>query len=65
MKVNRDIRELAKQSGIFLWQVADRLDIWDTDFSRKLRRELPEDEKARIRAIISDLAAERGLEVKS
>jgi len=55
---NTDIRQLAKNSGVYLWQIADRVGIADTNFSRKLRRELPEKEKVRIRQIINDLKAE-------
>ena len=55
---NRDIREAAKASGVKLWQIADALGINDGNFSRKLRCELPRDEKIKIQAIIVDLAKE-------
>jgi len=61
MRANEDVRKLARQHGVLLWQIADRLGIWDTDFSRKLRRELPDEEKERIRVIIEDMVAERGV----
>ncbi len=56
---NIDIREAAKDRGVFLYEIADRLNLTDGNFSRKLRKELPEKEKARIFAIIDDLAAEK------
>lgn len=59
MKANMDIRETTKRNGLFLWQVAEQLGTSDSDFSRRLRRELPEDEKEKIRTIIAALAAER------
>lgn len=52
---NNEIKEKAKQSGVRLWQVADKLGITDGMLSRKLRKELPEAEKAKIFDIINDL----------
>lgn len=56
---NCEIRAYAKQKDVLLWQIADRLGINDGNFSRKLRHELPEAEKERIRNIIDEVAAER------
>lgn len=53
---NQDIKLLAAGNGIRLWQVAQKLGITDSYFSRKLRKELPEKEKAKIRAIITELS---------
>ena len=53
---NLDIRTVAEQSNIKLWQIADYLGITDGNFSRKLRRELPEAEKQKIFAIIEEIA---------
>lgn len=55
---NNDIRVYANQKGVYLWQVAYRLGVVDTTFSRKLRRELPEDQKQKTFKIIDELAAE-------
>ncbi len=52
---NRDIKQEAKAAGARLWQIAQRLGLTDGNFSRKLRYELSETEKARIMAIIEDL----------
>jgi hypothetical protein len=52
---NIDIRTEVKSAGLRLWQIADGLGIDDSRFSRKLRHELPEAEKQRIRDIIVDL----------
>lgn len=52
---NLDIRTEVKSAGLRLWQIADGLGIDDSRFSRKLRHELPEAEKQRIRDIIVDL----------
>ena len=55
---NQDIRDAAKKSGIKLWQIADKLGIWDATLSRKLRKELPQEEKEKIIGIIAELAKE-------
>ena len=52
---NMDIRQEAKSAGVKLWQIAEGLGINDGNFSRRLRKELPEQEKARIRTIINGL----------
>ena len=56
---NMEIRAAAKRAGIFLWQIAERVGVNDGNFSRKLRRELPADEREKILCIIDELAAER------
>lgn len=56
---NMDIREYAAKRGVRLWQISYRLGIKsEGNFSRKLRNELPKEEKERIFAIIDDLAKE-------
>lgn len=55
---NVDIRGEIKQAGICFWQVADALGMTDGNFSRKLRHELSNAEKAQIRQIIADLCKE-------
>lgn len=55
---NIDIREKAKSSGILLWEVSEAMGITEWTLSRKLRRELPQEEKDRVFEIIDRLAAE-------
>lgn len=55
---NQDIRRAAAASGVKLWQIADALGIGDTTFCKKMRKELPQEDKARIFDIINDLAKE-------
>jgi len=52
---NIDIRMEAQRAGVKLWQIADLLGITDCNFSRKLRKELPNAEKEKIRQIIVQL----------
>lgn len=56
---NMDIKEHAKSKGVRLWQIAEVLHINDGNFSRKLRRELPETQKREIIQIIDELAEKR------
>ena len=56
---NVKIRDAAKQAGVYLWEIAERFGCNDGNFSRKLRRELPEGEQRRILGIIAELAAEK------
>lgn len=57
---NKDIREAAKQAGVFLWQIAERLGVNDGNFSRKLRRELSSQEREKIMEIINELEKVKG-----
>ena len=57
---NQDIRRAAAGAGLKLWQVADALGIADGSLSRKLRHELPAEEKEKIFSIIQELAREVG-----
>ncbi len=57
--LNSEIRNRAKEAKVKLWEIADRYGLNDGNFSRKLRRELPEEERDRILAIIDQIAAER------
>lgn len=56
---NKEIRTAAKNAGVRLWQVAAAYGISDGNFSRKLRQELPQEEKEKILAIIDRLAQEK------
>lgn len=58
MKANMKIRENAKNGGVRLWQIADALGMQESLFSKKLRKELPEDEQEVILNIIEALAKE-------
>ena len=55
---NQDIRRTAPWAGVKLWQIADTLGIADCSLSRKLRKELPQEEKDRIFGIIRELSQE-------
>lgn len=54
---NADIREYAVKNNVRLWQVAQELNINDGNFSRKLRVELSQEEKQKLKDIIDNLAS--------
>lgn len=57
---NLDIRNTAAGNGVQLWQIAEALGIADCSLSRKLRKELPAEEKQEIFGIIEKLSKEVG-----
>ena len=59
MKKNNDIRELAKRNGICFWQIADKLNMQDSNFSKMLRTELPNEKKMKIVKIIKELSEKK------
>lgn len=56
---NKDIKEYARIKNVKLWQIAERLNLQDSNFSRLLRHELTEDKKIEIKVIIDELAVEQ------
>lgn len=56
---NVEIRSSAKNKNVRMWEIADALHIQDSALSRKLRYELPQEEKEKILAIIDRLAKRR------
>lgn len=56
---NLEIRQKAKKARVNLWEVAEIYGISDTNFSKKLRRELPNVEKAKILDIIEQIKAQK------
>ena len=59
-ETNRDIRQAAKDANVFHYEIAERLHIQDSAFSRMLRKEIPEDKRNKILAIIQDVSMQKG-----
>ncbi len=57
VKANIDLRNVIDKSGVPYWVIAEKFGCADSTFSRKLRHELSAEEKAKIRQIIHELAA--------
>lgn len=55
---NIEVRAAWMRAGIKQWKVAEAMGISETHFSRKLRKELPQEEKEKILQIIDQLAKE-------
>ena len=56
-KKNQDIRKAAQAAGLFLWQIAEKLEYSEYTMVKKMRKELPAEEKERIFGIIEELKA--------
>ena len=59
MKPNQDVRNAVKENGFRLWELAEALGIYDGNLSRKLRRELPTDQKEHILRTIDRMVKQR------
>lgn len=57
--MNQKIRQYAQERKVRLWQVAERLGMHDSKFSRQLRHELSATETEKIITIIDKLANEK------
>ena len=56
---NLEIRSAVEDAGLRFWQLADALAIAESTLSKRLRHELPEDEKERILTVIRQLKEAR------
>lgn len=59
---NLDIREAAQNNAVMLWEIAEKIGMADSSFSRKLRHELPQSEKERIFTAIEEIAKEKAVD---
>ena len=53
---NDKVKAFAKEKKVYLWRVAEYMGIQDSALSRKLRKELPPEEKQKILEAIESLA---------
>ena len=56
---NRELKDYIKSRGVYLWQVAAKLGVSDITFTKRLRFELSEKDKAKILAAAEELAKEK------
>lgn len=57
LSANKDIRDALAARNLPQWRLADAIGIHEETLSRRLRRELPDDEKARLLEIIKTIEA--------
>lgn len=57
MKMNKDVREAARQNGVYLYEIADALGKSEPTFNRWLRKEMNEKQKADAFTAIEKIAA--------
>lgn len=55
LSANKDVRDALRARKLPQWRLADALGIHEETLSRKLRRELPDDEKARMLSAINQI----------
>lgn len=53
---NQEVREAAQKNGVRLWEVAERLGVSETTFSKSLRHELPQPKKQHLLDLIAEIA---------
>lgn len=58
-KMNNDLKNYAKISGVKLWEIADKLGMKDSNFSKILRYEISEELENKICKIIDEVAASK------
>ena len=55
---NLELKKAAKAAGIPLWRIADAIGVGEATMPRKLRHEVPENEKKQLLNLIKQLARE-------
>lgn len=58
---NQEIRKTAKEKNVYLWMIAEKMNVCEMTLTRKLRHELPEAEKTKILAIIDEIHSKRAV----
>ncbi len=61
MQTNSEVRSKMREKRIPAWMIADAEHVHENTVLRRLRHELPDSEKARILALIDDLAKEKAV----
>ena len=61
-KHNNDIRTKARENGVYLYEIAEKLNVSEPTFNRWLRKELSEDLKQKALAAIKQIKEEHEAE---
>ena len=62
IKHNNDIRTKARESGVYLYEIAEKMNISEPTFNRWLRKELSEDLKQKSLTAIEQIREEHEAE---
>ena len=58
---NKDVRNYAKSKNVYLYQIAESLNVSESTFIKKLRKELDDETKESLFKIINEIVKERDL----
>lgn len=53
---NQKLRDYAKNKNVYLWEIANKMNVSEPTITRKLRVDLPKEESQKIISIIDDIA---------
>lgn len=56
---NEQIKDLMKENGIYMWQVAKKLNVYETSFCKWFREELSEERKQQVLSAIEEIKLDR------
>lgn len=59
MKKNLDVREKARQSNVYLYEIAEMMGVSEQTFIRRLRHELPNEQKNDVYTAIEMIAEQK------
>ena len=65
IKHNNDIRTKARENGVYLYEIAEKMNISEPTFNRWLRKELSEDLKQKALAAIEQIGEEHEAEQRN
>lgn len=65
IKRNNDIRTKARENGVYLYEIAEKLNVSEPTFNPRLRNELSEDLKQKALAAIEQIKEEHEAEQHS
>ena len=56
---NEQIKDQMKENSIFMWQVAKKLNVYETSFCKWFREELSEERKQQVLSAIEEIKLDR------
>lgn len=65
IKCNTEIRAAAKSAGVFLYEIAEKLDVSEPTFIRYMRKELSDAMKTKVLAAIEEIKREHESEPRT